>query len=178
MIYYTSDLHFDHANIIQHCNRPFKSVEEMNSTLIKNWNRKISANDTIYIVGDMFFYEKSPIEAILSSLNGQKHLIIGNHDKQWIKKFDLSLYFESVDNLKEIRDNGKKITLCHYPMMTWNNVAKGAFLVYGHIHNNKKDFFWDLLKTMDNAFNAGVDINNFEPVTFEEMVKNNIKFKK
>lgn len=176
MIYYTSDLHLDHANIIRHCSRPFVNVDEMNNALIKNWNNKISDNDTVYIVGDLFFYPKSPIDYILRTLKGKKHLILGNHDKQWIKKFDLTQYFESVDNLKEIHDNGRKITLCHYPMMTWNNAGNGAFLVYGHIHNNTKDFFWKWLKIMDNAFNAGVDINNFEPVTFDEMVENNMKF--
>ena len=53
MIYFTADTHFDHANIIRFCNRPFATVEEMNETLITNWNRKVHANDTVFIIGDM-----------------------------------------------------------------------------------------------------------------------------
>lgn len=178
MVYFTSDLHLGHANIIKHCGRPFNSVEEMDKVLIQNWNSRVSQKDTVYIVGDMFFYDSSPIVPILFTLNGKKHLIIGNHDKQWMKKVDLSQHFESVTPMLELRDNGRKFTLCHYPMMTWNNIGHGAFLIYGHIHNSTDDVYWSLLKSMDNAFNAGVDINNFSPVPFEELVENNRIFKK
>ena len=78
MIYFTADTHFDHANIIHFCNRPFATVEEMNETLIANWNRKVHGNDTVYILGDMFFRTSDP-ESILRQLKGQKHLITGNH---------------------------------------------------------------------------------------------------
>lgn len=177
MVYFTSDLHFGHANIIRHCDRPFDCVDEMDHALIKNWNSRVGESDTVYIVGDMFFYSSSCIDSILQTLNGKKHLIIGNHDKQWMKRTDLNRYFESVTPMLELKDNRRRFTLCHYPMMTWNNVGQGAFLIYGHIHNNTADFYWSLLKSMDNAFNAGVDINGFSPVTFEELVENNRKFK-
>ena len=55
MIYFTADTHFDHANIIRFCNRPFATVEEMNETLIANWNRKVHGNDTVYILGYKFY---------------------------------------------------------------------------------------------------------------------------
>ena len=95
MIYFTADTHFDHANIIHFCNRPFARVEEMNEILIANWNRKVHGNDTVYILGDMFFRTADP-EPILRQLKGKKHLIIGNHDSQWIKKIDINRWFASV----------------------------------------------------------------------------------
>jgi calcineurin-like phosphoesterase family protein len=62
-------------------------------------------------------------------------------------------------------------------MMDWNRRDKGAYLIYGHIHNNRKDSYWPLLSTMDKALNAGVEINNYEPVTFTELLENNRKYK-
>lgn len=103
MVYFTADTHFDHANIIRFCDRPFATVEEMNETLIANWNRKVRANDTVFIMGDMFFRTTDP-EPILRRLKGKKHLIVGNHDSQWMKKVDLGRYFESVELMKEASD--------------------------------------------------------------------------
>ena len=78
MVFFTSDTHFDHANIIRFCNRPFATVEEMNEALIANWNRKVHRDDTVYIMGDMFFRTTDP-EPILQRLKGKKRLIVGNH---------------------------------------------------------------------------------------------------
>ena len=100
MVYFTSDTHFDHANVIRFCNRPFATVEEMNEALITNWNRKVHRDDTVYIMGDMFFRTTDP-EPILQRLKGKKHLIVGNHDSQWMKKVDLDRYFETVELMKE-----------------------------------------------------------------------------
>ena len=97
MIYYTSDLHLGHANIITHCNRPFSAVDEMDEVLIDNWNAKVTNADTVYVLGDLMFRNKRPAEAYLSRLKGRKHLVVGNHDKAWMKKVDLSRWFESVE---------------------------------------------------------------------------------
>lgn len=174
MKFYISDLHLGHEKIIKICDRPYSSLEEMNNALIENWNRKVKPTDEVYIVGDLFLkMPEKEGEEIIEKLNGTKYLIIGNHDWAWMGKVDLKKYFKKVTELMTIEDCGNKITLCHYPMMDF----LGDFLVYGHIHNNTKDFYWQLLKTMDNAFNASVEINNFEPCTFNELVINNIKYK-
>lgn len=79
--------------------------------------------------------------------------------------------------MAEINDGSHKITLCHYPMMSWNGCNKGAFHIHGHIHNNRNDSYWPLLLQMPHALNAGVDVNGFAPVTFNELVENNRIFK-
>lgn len=173
MNYFISDLHFGHANIIKLCKRPFKDVDEMNEVLISNWNKRVHKNDNVYIVGDLFFRMAGDVDSVLTRLKGNKYLIKGNHDKTWIKKVDLAKYFKFVGDIYTFNDGQRKLTLCHYPMMDF----EGAYLIYGHIHANKDDFYWDLLKTMDNALNAGADIHDFTPVTFDELVVNNLKFK-
>ena len=80
MEYFTSDLHFGHANIIELCHRPFTTVEEMDAALIANWNRRVTDRDTVYITGDLCFRTADPLR-YLTKLKGKKHLILGNHDK-------------------------------------------------------------------------------------------------
>lgn len=79
MIYFISDTHFGHANIVKMCERPYPDVEAMNEALIAAWNERVHGDDTIYIIGDMFFRCSDP-ESILKRLKGKKWLIVGNHD--------------------------------------------------------------------------------------------------
>jgi len=176
MNYYISDLHFGHANIIKLCDRPFSCIEEMNETLIKNWNAKVTNADTVYIIGDLFFRTATNPKDVLAKLKGKKHLIIGNHDKSWLPNMSddyLKKTFESVGHMQVINTGKGMATLCHYPMMSF----EGAFLIFGHIHNNKNDTYWPLLRGMTNAFNASVEINQYAPSTLEELIVNNKTFR-
>ncbi len=92
MIYFVSDTHFNHKNIIDYCNRPFNSVDEMNNVLIQNWNATVSNNDIIYHLGDFALGRKDTIMEITSNLNGKKYLIRGNHDN-WSVSFYESIGF-------------------------------------------------------------------------------------
>lgn len=176
MIFFTSDLHLGHKNIIRLCSRPFASIEEMDEALISRWNSKVHRNDTVYILGDLMFRNEKPPEVYLRQLNGKKHLIIGNHDRTWINKCDLNLFFESVTNLNFISDGKRQMTVCHYPMMSWPHMPR-SYMVFGHIHNNTDAEYWPLIAQSEKMLNAGVDINEFAPVTFEEMEANNTKQK-
>ncbi len=177
MIYYTADLHLGHANVIRHCGRPFADTDEMDAALIRNWNDRVHRNDTVYIVGDFLFRARRPAEEYLSELKGRKHLLIGNHDKNWMKKADLTKWFESVSSMLFIKDRGRNVTLCHYPMMTWPGVSKDGYMIYGHIHNNTYADYWPLILANSLMLNAGVDINGFAPVTLDELILNNARFK-
>jgi len=176
MMYFTADTHFGHENIIKLCNRPFKTIEEMNEALIKNWNSKVCGADTVYIIGDMFFRCKDATP-ILNRLKGKKHLIIGNHDSSWMDTVDLEKYFVEVSDFKIITNSQHAITLCHYPLLTWKH-EKRSYMVHGHLHADTTDDFFPLLCRREKLLNAGVDVNGFAPVTFEELTENNIRFKK
>ena len=173
MIFYTSDLHFGHANVIKMCHRDYQTVEEMDEDLIKRWNAKIGNGDTVYILGDLIFKAEARPEFYLDRLRGKKHLIIGNHDKTWMNKVELSKYFQSVERLAVINTGKAKATLCHFPMMD----HEGRYLIHGHIHANTDQPYWGLIKNSDRLLNAGVDVNAYVPVTFEEMFENNLRFK-
>lgn len=176
MEYFTSDLHLGHENIIKLCNRPFSSVEEMDNFLIESFNRKVKKGDTVYILGDLI-WENADAEKYLKKLNGKKILITGNHDSKWLNKGDYKSYFELITPYLEINSNGHLITLCHYPMLEWKNSRKEGssklgYLVYGHVHSNVRELYNPLYQ-MENALNAGVDINDFCPVTFQNLIENN-----
>lgn len=76
MIYFIADTHFGHENVIKFCDRPFACADEMNEALISNWNERVNGNDTVYIIGDMFFRCREP-ESILKRLRGKKQLKSG-----------------------------------------------------------------------------------------------------
>jgi len=176
VIYYTADQHFGHSNIIRFCDRPFTTVGEMDEALINNWNDTVSDNDIVYILGDLMFRSDKHATYYIDKLRGTKHLILGNHDHKWIKNCNLQKYFKSVSYYLEIKDGGKRLALSHYPMLSWGGAARGALHIYAHIHNKKDGLVFETLKQMDNALNAGVDINEYRPVTLDELIINNRKF--
>lgn len=173
MIYFTSDLHFGHINILRHCDRPFADIDEMDRELIARWNRRVTPQDDVYILGDLFYRNQRSAAEYLRQLAGHKYLILGNHDVKWLKGMNLGLYFENVSRMEERKIGDHFMTLCHYPMLAWSGCARGHYLVHGHIHNSTSMPYWPVLQHMDTALNAGVDINDFQPVTLEELIKNN-----
>ena len=175
MVYYIADTHFGHENILRLCDRPFDSIEAMNEALITAWNARVTGGDTVYILGDLFYRCADP-EPVLRRLKGRKHLIVGNHDASWIGRVDLQKYFVSVDNFLEIHDGVRAITLCHYPLLTWKHKLR-TYMIHGHIHRDTASDFFPLLAARERVLNAGVDINGFRPVTFEELAENNRRFK-
>lgn len=176
MIYYTSDLHLGHNNVIRFDNRPFSSVEEMDKTLIDNWNSRVTDKDDIYIVGDLIYKSSKPAVEYLKQLKGKKHLIIGNHEKAILNNPEAMSYFESIEKMQHITDGRNQICLCHFPIIEWNGYFKGHYHIYGHIHNSKNHAF-KVMKDEPRALNAGCMINNYIPVTFQELQVNNMIYK-
>lgn len=104
MVYYTADLHLGHANVIRFDKRPFASVEEMDQTLIENWNSRVTDRDKVYIVGDLIYRSEKPAEWYLEKLRGIKYLVIGNHDKAILENESARCYFEAIDKMMHITD--------------------------------------------------------------------------
>lgn len=175
MIYFTSDQHFGHENILKLCDRPFATIEAMDEALIALWNERVNGNDTVYILGDLFFRSEN-INTVLTRLRGKKHLILGNHESSWFSHEKFGHFFVRIEPLAEISDGKHGITLCHYPMLAWKHDAK-QFMIHGHIHNDTRADYWQWLKSRERILNASVDINNFRPVTFDELLENNIRWK-
>lgn len=162
-IWFTSDTHFYHRRVIEYCDRPYSSVEEMNEDLIKKYNELVKSGDTVYHLGDFSFGDKEKTIKIINRLNGQKHIILGNHDK--VIKGEVAAKFASVSNYKEIKGPDKrKIILCHYAFRVWNGSHRGSYNLYGHSHGSLEDLG---IKQMD----VGVDTNNMKPYHMDEVVK-------
>ena len=172
MDFYISDLHFGHVNILELCKRPFDNISEMNEALVANWNSAVGARDTVYIVGDLFYRSETDPEEILRRLKGKKYLIPGNHDKDWTGRVDLGKYFEDVKEILTVNCGKGTATLCHYPMLRF----EGKYHLYGHGHAREEFPYKDVLYSMENAFNAGADVNGYKPVTFDALMRNNSAF--
>ncbi len=181
MTYFISDTHFGHRTALLCSGTRFASVEERDEAIIENWNKKVKKNDTVYILGDFIYKSERSPEYYFNILNGKKILIEGNHDIWWLGKTDASKYFKEVCKYKEIRLGDRTVTLCHYPMLEWRASRKEGskklgYLIFGHIHNRRDELYKHLFE-IGNALNAGVDINGYAPVSFEELVENNEVFK-
>lgn len=104
MNYYISDMHLGHKNVLKFDARPFASVEEMNESLIANWNAKVTEEDDVWILGDFCYRSDKEPSFYLKQLKGRKHLIIGNHDKATVESASALKYFESIERLQHIKD--------------------------------------------------------------------------
>lgn len=172
MNYYIADTHFGHDNIRKLSKRPFNSIEEMDKTIINNWNNKVTDDDDVYILGDFSYKSKDPI-VYLKQLRGRKHLIVGNHDVKSLRNPVFKKHFVEVVDMKMVDDNGTQIVLCHYPLVEWNGYYRNALHFYGHVHNTFHNETTKYASNMKNAYNVGVDIIGFEPRTLEEILDSN-----
>lgn len=165
MIYFTSDLHIGHENILSMCQRTFDNIEDMNETLIKNWNQMIQPKDTVYILGDFFFM--IPVEeanVIIKKLKGKKILIQGNHDLNYEKTL-----FDEICDFKIIKYNKKKFILMHYPLLEWPHYFQGGIHLHGHQHNTQ-EYNLEMKNQGILRYDVGVDANDFKPICIDEII--------
>lgn len=174
MTFFIADPHFGHAQVSRE--RGFASVDEMDALLIEKWNARVGVKDHIYIVGDCFCRNARPARSYLNALHGIKHLVIGNHDRYWLRGFPVRECFAEAGFVLEGCTAGTYFTCCHYPMLDWFRRQHGACLIYGHVHNHTSDPYFPLLRSLPHAYNAGADINAFQPVTLEEVATNTASF--
>ena len=168
--FFTSDLHFGHTNILKYENRPFKNTDEMDKALIKNWNKVVDKNDEVYILGDFSFHrDEEKTLKILQQLNGRKYLICGNHDNSIFTSHRVRAQFVWLRPYYKLKVNGIDVVLFHYPIQVWDCRHHGAIHLYGHIHSNLGNHAMQY--EIPNSYNVGVDVNNYTPISFEEILE-------
>jgi len=163
MNYYISDLHICHANAIKYDNRPFADINEMNNAIINNWNSRVKTDDTVYILGDFIWGKEENWPFFVGPLAGNKVLIRGNHDPQQFTPATRRM-FQEITNLKEVKDNGKHVIMCHYPIPFFRaGFAPTAYMLYGHVHNTiEYQYIKNLRKqVLSNSTGYGTPSGNF-----------------
>jgi calcineurin-like phosphoesterase family protein len=168
-VFFTSDTHFGHTNILKYAERPFASIEEHDEALIEAWNEVVTESGAhVYHLGDFVFGKPRRIEEILPRLNGQIHLILGNHDKH-LRKGKTRDLFASVSDYKSIRvkttpaGGEQRIVLMHYPIESWDKRHYGSWHLHGHCHGTLPS------AEHQRRVDVGVDVWNYRPVTFEQL---------
>lgn len=169
MIYFTSDLHFYHENVIRFANRAFSNVEEMNHILIENWNQTVCSDDDVYILGDVTMKGTTYATEALSQLKGRKYLIKGNHDRFVQNKTFNQNLFEWIKDYHELTYNNYRFILFHYPIEEWNGYFRGSIHLHGHQHNHK-DYNLNNLQNGVKKFDVGIDANDMHPVSIEDII--------
>lgn len=160
-VYFTSDTHFGHENIIQMCNRPFANTEAMDEAMIERWNERVRPGDKVYHLGDFSFRSATGADKYLARLNGEIHLIAGNHDNRTLEHH--AHLFASVHLIHELRLGSHWLVLCHYPMREWHGSWRGSWHLFGHVHSR--------LDHQPHGFSldVGVDSHDFRPWSLEEI---------
>lgn len=163
MIYFTSDTHFFHDNIIGYCDRPFLNTQMMNEVLIERWNRVVKPEDTIYHLGDFSMGVKENIPVILERLNGYKILIRGNHDRsaEYMKQSG----FNEVHEKMFLNTEYGMMFLAHIPTPNGHWAETAKYHLCGHVH--------DLWIKKESMINVGTDVWDFTPRTISELVEEN-----
>lgn len=148
MKYYISDLHFFDKKMITFMDkRPFHTVIDMNAYMISQWNKRITTDDQVYILGDFSNGTAEQTEMVLTQLKGNKYLIIGNHDEFIQDSSFLQSLFKWVGPYLEVSDNNRNVVLSHYPICCYNhqyhrdiNGIPKTFMLYGHVHNTFDEY--------------------------------------
>lgn len=179
--WFTSDLHFEHHNIIEYCGRPFEDVTDMRYSLIRNWNRHVDRDDVVYILGDFAMGRIADSLPIARMLNGRKRLILGNHDrpfptnKQSQRWFDeYARYFEDIRIHDTLEVDGTILELNHFPYQgdshdsdrfeAFRPADNGNWLLHGHVH-------WTGRRSGARMVHIGTDAWGYRPANLTEVME-------
>jgi len=179
-IFFTSDTHFFHKNIIDFCNRPYGDMQTMNSALIMNWNKVVPKDGIVFHAGDFAMTaNKEYIKELISQLNGKIYLVFGNHDYQnRLDRVDVKPLFHQTSDMyqftvldDELEGGHINFIITHYPFLFWR---RGYIHLFGHIHSGPNSTSKDKVPYHPMRYDIGVDAWNYTPVSYNIM-KNHIK---
>jgi calcineurin-like phosphoesterase family protein len=169
-VWFTADLHLGHKRILTlGKGRPFADIQDHDEALIDGWRDRVQPGDRVYFLGDFALCKPPQARAYFDRLPGQKHLIVGNHDNEAIRK----LPWASVHELRTVGIRGiwwrdqlvpaQRLTMCHYPLMTWPGSGRGCGQLHGHCHGN-------LVDTGQPRIDVGVDANGYLPLSIQDVL--------
>jgi len=172
MKWFSSDWHIGHKNVLKYSDRPFECIEDMNEIIIDNMMSPLKKGDIFYYLGDIG-YGKEAYWMINNRIprGVQFFWIPGNHDKK------LTHFTKNNNNkiqiappIMDIALKGNKVTLCHYPMLTWNQSHRNAWQLFGHHHINghgsdQLDNF-----TKGKQLNVCCEFHDYNPLSEERIV--------
>jgi calcineurin-like phosphoesterase family protein len=175
-VFFTSDTHFGHGNIIEFCNRPFKNAEEMDYKLIENWNKKVPHDGIVYHLGDFAWGGYEFWKNIRNQLNGSIILIKGNHDEKNMTPSAEQELFDFVTYQMKLEIEGRKVYLNHNPFLcyggTYRDPKSLVYQLFGHVHSGPGAKGLDIERLgvlFPTQYDVGVDNNNYEPISWEEV---------
>lgn len=187
-IWFTSDLHFGHRNVIRFCERPFTDIKEMSQALQDNWNAVVGEDDYIFNLGDMFWFnDRHSAKRIVSNLKGHKHFLLGNHDKvtqyELCINMDLMVHSDIVvlrvtgqpEDKRFVNKHFYEIVLCHYPCACYSHSQNGSLMFFGHIHSRSNqpmlEFKKPILLPSPQYMDVGTDRHHYTPVSLFQVLQ-------
>jgi hypothetical protein len=183
-IFFTSDFHVGHENVIRFDGRPFKDVDEMNQSLIDNWNSVVSDEDIVFYLGDLSHRcRPEMVKEFVDQLKGKIHFILGNHDRyrdiSRLNRFEKIYDYGTDISIKDDDANRgyQDIVMCHYPILSWNKGHHGAWQLHGHCHQSlhkNPDMEWFYKRKVIDAGCNGWDYTPISYTQLKEVMSNKI----
>lgn len=188
-IFFTSDTHFGHKNIIKYCDRPFKDTDHMDEEIIARWNETVAPDDIVYHLGDIALGDISKSLPKVGRLNGFKYGVIGNHDRLFSTyskthqaKFlpEYSKVFQSIIDERgaTVDIDGAEFVISHFPYTGDHTpsdrhanvrpVDNGIPLIHGHTHTKDKVTY---SKSGTIQIHVGQDAWGFKPVSAQQILE-------
>lgn len=169
-VFFTADTHFGDCKALKLSNRPYESVAEMDEDMIRLWNSTVPKDGIVFHLGDFGFGSYRRGMEILFSLNGRKHLVLGNHDLQTICRGHVG-QFSSVSQQMILNVSGQRVLLNHCPLLCYPSDVS-MWQLFGHVHSGHLSSGYDLPRLnhlLPTQYDVGVDNNSFRPVSFFEV---------
>jgi len=186
-VFFTSDLHFGHENVLRFDNRPFASVEEMDAELVRRWNEKVGKGDLVYVLGDLIWKSRNgDAHNLIRSLNGQIILIKGNHDR-FLHNAQAKAALAGIKDYDDIcvtLEDGsvRRCILSHYFIPFYNGHRHQAIHLHGHSHfTDEADLELNMAMELNESgfkneiYNVGCMYWDYAPVTLAEILSQTVR---
>ena len=180
-IFFISDLHLGHNNILKFDKRPFADLQEMYVQLIKNWNSVVGDDDVVYNLGDLSFGKDELAIWFMNSVKGKIHHVMGNHDKmkdilkisriEQVYEYGTEIFVEDPDTLDRAGKE-QQIIMSHYPILSWNRAHHGSWHLHGHCHGSLLASNQEYYKR--NVMDVGCNCIGYTPISYQQ-VKDTMK---